>query len=716
MESCVDNPMWGILVQKVFPLESDNSRLFQPRSLALLFSFYLYNKETSMWSMTTKHKQMKWHLGFLLILVGFHFSIAQKSYNRGEYDVFISRTKKDPKANNSETNFKLGESYRKSNQIQKAAPYYAQAIKDGFDEELIHLQYARSLRANQDIEKAKTVLETYLQKAHDEKLIKQAETALKNLNRFEEIKKIKNFYRIKNLKEINTSSAEYSPAYNNNYLYFTSNREGGKVYRTTGTGYTDLYRVATKGANVNVSTLRPVSSELNEPNINEGSLTLSPNGRWVVFAKGNTGKASGNKNVNLFFSRFRNNKWSKPRSLSFNDPDSWDSTPALSPDGLTLYFSSNRPGGHGGDDLYAVNVNRRGKWVDVRNLGPEINTSGNESFPYVSADGKLYFSSDGHPGFGKLDLFVANRTGGHIQVDNLGMPMNSRADDFGMFQFNLTKGFFSSNRKGGKGDDDIYTFINDDPDLKVVNYYLTGITYTKDDGGKKIVLPNTKIRLVDNEDNVIGESFTGENGTFKFRLYPEENYNLIGEKTDYFTTRKIFTTIGKSADRSELTEFITNINFEADIMMDRIVLEKSIVLNNIYYDFDKATIREDAKSVLDSLVLLMNDNPEIFIELGSHTDSRDTKTYNLDLSRRRALSAVKYIIESGVRSDRVIAKGYGESILLISNAKTEEDHQRNRRTEFKVLQYNPKNREDSLPVSDKETDEYDRFFIDDGKG
>jgi len=659
---------------------------------------------------------MKWHLSIFLLVVCLTSGVAQKSYDRGEYEVFISKSKKDPKENDVETNFKLGESYRKSNRIQLSIPYYAQAIKDGHSEESLPLQYARALRANQEIEKAQAVLEKYLINARDENVVKQAEAELKSLRKIKDVKNITSFYRVKNLKEINTPAAEYSPAYSNNYLYFTSNREGGKIYRATGTGYTDLYRVGTKGANVSISTLRPVSPIINNPNINEGSLALSPDGNWVVFARGNTGKASGNKNVNLYFSRFRNNKWSDPRPLSLNDPDSWDSTPALSPDGLTLYFSSNRPGGYGGDDLYAANVNRRGQWVDVRNLGPEINTPGNENFPYVSADGKLYFSSDGHPGFGKLDMFVATRTGGHVRIDNLGKPMNSPQDDFGVFQFNLTKGFFSSNRKGGKGDDDIYTFVNDDPDLKVVNYFLTGITYTKDDGGKDIILPNTKVRLFGINDEVIGESFTGEDGQFRFRVYPEENYNLIGEKVDYFTTRKEFTTVGKSADRSKLTEFITDVNFESDVMMDRIVLEKSIVLNNIYYDFDKANIREDAKPILDSLVLIMNDNPEIFIELGSHTDSRDTDAYNLDLSQRRALSAVKYIIDSGIDDERITARGYGESVLLIRNANNEEDHQKNRRTEFKVLRYNPKNRNDANPVNNEEVDEYDRFFIDDGSG
>lgn len=650
---------------------------------------------------------------FALLSITLIFSLnAQKTFDRGEFDVFISKTNKNASENDPETNFKLAEAYRLSNRIHESGPYYKAAIEGGAVEEIANIHYARALRADQEIDKAKAVLEKYLAEGRDNKLLRQARQELRNLDKIDDIKNITSYYRVKNLDELNTPAAEYSPVYSNNYLYFTTNRDATKTYRATGTGYTDLYRVGTKGANVSLATLRPMPSVINDPNVNEGTMALSPDGNWIVFAKGNTGKASGNTNVNLYFSRFRNGKWSDPRPLSVNDPDSWDSTPALSPDGLKLYFSSNRPGGEGGDDIYVANLDRRGRWVDVRNLGPEINTPGNENFPYVSEDGVLYFASDGHPGFGKLDLFSATRTQGNIEVKNLGKPMNSEEDDFGLFQFDLTRGFFCSNRRGGKGDDDIYTFINEDPSLRVVNYYLTGRTITKDDGGNDIVLPHTKVRLVDLSDNTVEESFTGEDGVFSFRVYPEEEYNLIGEKTDYFTTRKIFSTMGKSVDKESLTEFITNVNFDTEIQMDRIVIEKPIVLNNIYYDFDKAEIREDAKPVLDSLVLIMNDNPEIYIELGSHTDARDTDQYNLDLSRRRAISAVKYIISEGIDDDRISARGYGESRLLIKNAKTEEEHQKNRRTEFKVLRYNPKDRDDSIPV-DEEVDEYDRFFIND---
>lgn len=638
-------------------------------------------------------------------------SWSQKSFDRGEYDVFIAKTGKSVKSNDRETNFKLGEAYRLSNRIHESIPYYTEAIKQGISDESAHIHLARAYRSDDKVNKAESVLLDYLKNASDEEYIKMAESELDVLKKVGEVKKKTSFYRVKNLADINTPNAEYSPTYNNNFLYFTSNRDASKVYRATGTGYTDLYRVVTRGANVNLSTLKALPSILNMPNANEGTLALSKDGTFVIFARGNTGKASGNNHVNLYFSRYRNGKWIEPRALSINDPDSWDSTPALGPDGTTLYFSSNRPGGYGGDDLYAANLDRRGRWVDVRNLGPEINTHGNENFPFVSEDGHLYFASDGHPGRGKLDLFMATRSGGKIEVENLGAPINSKGDDFAFYQFDITRGFFSSNRSGGKGDDDIYTFINDDPDLKVVNYYLTGITVTQDDALNDVVLPFTKVRLVDTNDNLIEEVFTGQDGKFRFRVYPEEEYNLIGEKTDYFTTRKVFSTVGKTVDRSTLTEFITDVNFQSNVLMDPIVIEKPIVLNNIYYDLDKAFIREDAKPVLDSLVMIMNDNPDIYIELGSHTDARDTDQYNLDLSRRRAISAVKYILDSGIEDDRISARGYGESRLLIRDAKTEEEHQKNRRTEFKVLRYNPKNRDDTLPT-DEEVDEYDRFFID----
>jgi peptidoglycan-associated lipoprotein len=373
--------------------------------------------------------------------------------------------------------------------------------------------------------------------------------------------------------------------------------------------------------------------------------------------------------------------------MAINDPNSWNSTPAFSDDNRTLYFSSTREGGFGGVDLYSATVNGRGRWGNVRNLGPKINTSGNEMFPSTSQDGRLFFSSNGHPGLGKLDLFSAERKGGVTIITHLGGKMNSNNDDFGLYLYTPDKGFFSSDRTGGVGSDDIYTFKNDDPNLKIVNYFLAGTTTTHNEEEEEVILPGVNVRFYSSDSVLIGEVLTAQNGAFSFRVSEEENYFIIAEKSDYFTTRKLFSTVGKSLDKSKLQDLVTNKTFETTILLEEIILDKAFELENIYYDFDSANIRTDAAVELDKLVTILEDNPPIKIELSSHTDSRGEPGYNLDLSKRRAESAVAYIISQGIDPSRIKARGYGENRLIIAEAKTEDDHEVNRRTEFKVTEY-----------------------------
>ena len=648
----------------------------------------------------------------ILILSSFSSCISPATQLiKGDYDGMIARHAKSMKTNDGKTNYQVAEAYRLSNRIRNAQPFYASALRSGIDQDDAYYYYARSLKANQKYDDARKILEDALPKVTDDLIYKLITYEIDGLASLDDMYNSETFFRIKNLEEINTPGAEYGPVFQNGKLYFTSNRDGGKIYKSTGTPFTDIYSVVTKGAKVNLRTLTSLDPIINNPLINEGSLALGANGNYLLFAKGNSGKASGTLEVNIFAARYRNGKWGTPRVLNINDPNAYDGTPALNKEANTLYFASNRAGGFGGADLYTAQLDRRGRWVDVQNLGPEINTPGNEMFPFISESGVLYFSSDGQPGFGNLDIFKATRIGGSMIIENLGSPMNSSADDFGFYEYNLTRGFFSSNRRGGKGDDDIYTFVNDDPDLKIINYFLTGKTLTKDDGGAAITVANTKVSLISEDGQILDEYFTREDGIYKFRVYAHENYNIRVEKPTYFSARKVFSTVGRSIRKDTLTQFQTDIFFELDVELDQIVIEKTIVINNIYYDLDKAEIRTDAAFILDSLVLMLEDNPEIYIELGSHTDDRNTDAYNLDLSQRRAKSAVDYLIGRGIQSKRVLAKGYGETKLMIENAQTEAEHQINRRTEFKVLKYDLQ----EIEVEEESVDEYERFFENDNK-
>ena len=611
---------------------------------------------------------------------------ALKNFNNAEYNSAAEKYNQIVKEDDPKTNFLLAESYRKSNQIKKSADYYKKAIENGYKDEIVHYYLALSLKANSKINEAITTINNYLQKGKNEKYIGYAKAELKNLNELKNYPD-SSYYSVKNLEAINSNLTEYSPTYSNGKLFFVSNRDTEKTYKGTGTPFTDIYEIKTKGAIVDQNSLKILPDNINDEEVNEGSIAFSKDGMFMIFAKGNDGKSSGRNNVDLYYSRYRSNKWQTPRLLNINNSKSWDSTPFLSIDGKTLYFSSNRSNGYGGTDIYKANLNKRGRWVNLQNLGPEINTPGNEMYPYVSEDGKLYFASDYHLGFGGLDIMIATRKGGKISIENPGKPLNSEGDDFGIYFFNQTKGFFTSNRIGGKGDDDIYTFVNNDPELKIVNYKLTGNTLTPENENSYLTLDNSTVKLTDRDNNIIEETFTGNDGSFSFIVYPEEEYYLVGEKENYFNSRVEFNTLGKTADKAKLKNFITNISFEKNLILEKIILNKSIVLENIYYDLDRANIRDDAALELNKLVRILIDNPKISIELSSHTDDRATVEYNLDLSQRRAESAVNYIISKGISKNRLIAKGYGESELIIKNATSEEEHQINRRTEFKVIKY-----------------------------
>jgi outer membrane protein OmpA-like peptidoglycan-associated protein len=309
------------------------------------------------------------------------------------------------------------------------------------------------------------------------------------------------------------------------------------------------------------------------------------------------------------------------------------------------------------------------------------------------------------------------RVNGKTTIENLGEPVNSNGDDFGIFLVRPDRGFLVSNREGGKGDDDVYTFVNEDPDLRVVNYYLAGVTYTPDKAGKLQILPNTKVSLIDANSNVMQDYMTGTDGKFLFRVYENEDYNLIGEQDGYLVKRQTYTTLGKTVDPKTLTELITNITLDTLVVLDKIEINKVFKLENIYFEFDSVRITTTAAKELDKLVQLLIDNPDIRIEMGSHTDSVGSNSYNYELSKGRAESTVRYLIEHGISAERLTARGYGEEVPIARNTNPDgTDNPRgrdmNRRTEFKILGVN----ERAKPIEDEEEPEFDedKYFKKDG--
>ncbi|MFN7838957.1 MAG: OmpA family protein [Bacteroidota bacterium] len=630
----------------------------------------------------------------------------KKNFKLGKYEKVIKYYKEvlNKRPNNGKANYFVAESYRLSNRIKESEPFYRKAGGPGIDKDSVKLFYAKALQANAKYDEARTVLEEGLNSIENEKLRDRFQKELNGIAYLSKLGEKKSYYRVKSLETLNTPFAEYAPAYSNGILYFASSRANAKIYEASGTPYTDLYQVETKGANVELSTLKAIPGNINVLGVNTGCVTFSPDGKTMVFARGNNGKRKDVYDVDLFLSRFRNGAWTDPVRININttvkegDPSTtnycWDSTPAFSPDGRTLYFSSNRKGGYGGLDLYSAQMDSRGRFGKVKNLGPEINTAGDDTFPYMAENSKLYFSSDGHPGYGQLDLFVVNRANGKTQIENLGQPMNSTGDDFGMYLFKPDRGFFTSNREDGKGDDDIYTFVNDDPNLKVVNYFLQGITYNIRKDSSREILPDTKVSLLDQGGDVMQEFTTGTDGKFLFRVYENENYVLLGEHDGYIVKRQPYTTIGKSVPLESLKELVTNITLDTVLVLDRKAKNVFFVLKNIYFEYDKADINRESAQELDKLVQILEDNPDIKIEMGSHTDSVASNSYNIDLSQRRAQSTVDYLIRKGIDPKRLTAKGYGKERPIARNTNPDGTdnpvgRQKNRRTEFRIVEIGP---------------------------
>jgi len=450
---------------------------------------------------------------------------------------------------------------------------------------------------------------------------------------------------------INSKYSDFSPAFYKDKIVYVSGREEGNKsqsnYLWDKQPFLDIF-VGERLQNQQLINIRPLSDDINTI-YHEGPVTFNETGSIIYFTRNNlrdSKKLVKDKkqttNLKIYSSQLIGDKWCKITEFKYNSDEFSTGHPSLTADGQRLYFASDRPGGYGQADIYFC-VNDGGGWSEPVNLGPAINTEGNEMFPYIHKDGTLYFASDGLVGLGGLDNFAANSTSDTSwTISNLNYPVNGPKDDFGLIlDTNRVYGYFSSNRKGGEGYDDIYLFKMNSDDL------LSDM----DDGNDTTNF--------DNDGNIKDKDKKKRNGFGKGKDDPKDGNN--GNDDDYI-----------------------------DYYGKKIKIGEPVVLENIYYDYDKWNIRPDAAVELNKLIRIMIKYPNMVIELSSHTDCRGTFQYNMDLSQKRANSAIEYMYTmGGIEQNRSIPRGYGETKLVNKCADdvkcSEDEHQQNRRTEFTIL-------------------------------
>jgi peptidoglycan-associated lipoprotein len=628
---------------------------------------------------------------------------AIKTYEAGEYKEALDLLKEaydfeSDKDKKNDILFKLGDCCRRLNDPSKAEMWFKKVIDKNYQDPVAYIYYADALKMNGKYPEALDVYKKYKELVPDDSRgtngIESCELAKKWMDS-------PSGYEVENMKDLNTKAMDFCPAYSNtdySEIYFTSSREGttGKtINKITGQPYTDIFfsKEDRKGKWNTPQIVPEINSEFDD-----GCPSFTPdyNTMYYCLCKNSKKKQYG---CQIIVSNRSGEAWGKGKVIPIAGDSITIAHPAISPDELTLYFVSDKDGGIGGKDIWqATRKTKTDEFGTAENLGDAINTPGNEMFPYVHPDGTLYFSSDGHTGIGGLDIFKAKKDSkGKWTVENLKTPINSPYDDFGIvFQKNVEAGLFSSTRNGK--DDDIFAFV-----LPPLKFNITGIV--KNENNDSIII-GAAVKAIGSDGSTM-DNTTGKEGAFKFMLKPGTDYVFIVSKIGFLNGKERETTKGIAQSK----DFKTIIYLTST--------SKPIELPNIFYDFNKWDLRPESMVSLDKLVETLNDNPNITIELMSHTDCRGNDKDNEILSQKRAQSVVNYLIEKGIDQERLTAKGYGEStpktvdnkiaaqypflkpndVLTedyISKLKSVEDqetaHQINRRTEFKVLRndYIPK--------------------------
>ena len=531
-------------------------------------------------------------------------------------------------------------------------------------------------------------------------------------------------FTVKSKKALNSSASEFGAIKNGDIVYFTSDRKADgfldKNYRWTHRPFLNLYKVQVDSNNVPKKEISPLSANINS-SLHEGNLCITKDGNTMYLSRSNMDKGrkkfdSIRKNaIHLYKSIKTDTVWSVPEKLVFNDINYTIEHPALNSSEDKLYFASNMPGGYGDFDLYYVDVNTDGTYGAPVNLGDTINTENREQFPYVSLDGNLFFSSNGHLGLGMMDVFVAELdTNGFSTPVNLGAPINSSYDDFSLNYYNKEDGFFASNRN--KKSDEIYSFTQ----IGEVFLRPYNARFEVRELASKNYIPNARVTLLDAEDHVVYENKLDSIAAFNMDVMPAR-YNF--KASSPFHDQKIKPVLVKEKDNQTYVIYLQKNKQKIQENKDEYAnssivvvkppskeaLKKQLLedtegpkvverngkmffdLPPIYFDYDKWNIRTDSKKVLDEFALKLERYKTVYIKIGSHTDSRGSDTYNQLLSEKRAESTRNYLALVGyVNARRMTFAGYGESIPLIGcgdKVCTEEEHQINRRSEFEIVKY-----------------------------
>lgn len=647
----------------------------------------------------------------LLLVTGCNVTIPIKdgetAYQLKKYSLAVELLKEDydkakDKADKHRYAVMIAESYLAFSQADKAEFWYKRAV-DTEVEPNDMLTYALVLKQNEKYQEAIDMLQLFYQYDRSYRIIVEG-----HIEACEEIMtamESENYTTITNLSALNTRYSEFGPVLKDGLLTYASNAPADPDAPSdgwTGRGFADI-----------MSAIREADDEFMvnddwEPFYNtrwhEAILAEDKEHTEIYFTR--CGREDDNQDVCKIYRSYKEfDEWTEPEQLVLFDDSVNVGHPFLSADGKELYFSSDATFGYGGKDLY-VSTRIGVDWEAPINLGPRVNTDGDEMFPHISADGKLLFSSSGHFGYGGLDLFQAEKRGRlFTNVVHLPYPINTGADDFSGFLIGSEDdsveitGYMASNRTGGAGEDDLYYFskrLTPEKKLPPPVYLLHCLVEEKqfadpENPNSEVIgtqpLPGVDAGLTDLTDQnlpyLVGEYVTNDSG--RFEAYLDEGYVYLVNfnKRGYFALKSDVSTTGYDAKDGD------TIIIDMKVVMDRIIKEVEFTINNIYYDLDSANIRPDAALVLDSLATILVENPGLRVELGSHTDSRGSDPYNLNLSQRRAESAVAYLISKGISAERLTARGYGETRLVneCSNGVpcTEKKHQENRRTTFKIL-------------------------------